>query len=54
MELTMENATIARTDDATGMSDPLATARSVEWVGKNVKVEFELVADADAGPPAHN
>jgi hypothetical protein len=39
---------------ASGVADALATARSAEWVGKSVKVEFELVADADAGQPAHN
>jgi hypothetical protein len=30
-----------------GIADPLATARSADWVGKNAKVEFELVAQAD-------
>jgi hypothetical protein len=30
-----------------GIADALATARSADWVGKNAKVEFELLAEAD-------
>ncbi len=31
-----------------GIADPLATARAADWVGKNARVELELVAEADA------
>jgi hypothetical protein len=30
-----------------GIADALALARSADWVGKNAKVEFELLAEAD-------
>jgi hypothetical protein len=31
-----------------GIADALAMARASEWVGKNARVEFELLAEADA------
>ena len=31
-----------------GIADALSMARSAEWVGKNARVEFELVTEADA------
>ena len=30
-----------------GIADALAMARSADWVGKSVRIEFELVAEAD-------
>lgn len=32
-----------------GIVDALGMARAKDWVGKNVRVEFELIAEADAG-----
>jgi hypothetical protein len=32
-----------------GIADALSMARSAEWVGKNARVEFELVTEADTG-----
>jgi hypothetical protein len=40
--------------DASGRADALATARGADWVGKNAKVEFELMAEADARPSGDN
>ena len=31
-----------------GIADALAMARASEWLGKNARVEFELVAEAEA------
>jgi len=31
-----------------GIADALAMARASEWIGKNARVEFELLAEADA------
>ena len=33
---------------AAGLPDPLAAARAAEWVGKAVRLELELVAEADS------
>ena len=33
---------------ASGIADALAMAHSAEWVGKNVRIEFDLVAEAEA------
>ena len=32
-----------------GIADALSMARSAEWVGKNARIELDLVAEADAG-----
>jgi hypothetical protein len=40
--------------DPSGRADALATARGADWVGKTAKVEFELVAEADARPSVDN
>ena len=32
---------------ASGSAEPLAAARAADWVGKNARVELELVAEAD-------
>jgi hypothetical protein len=39
---------------ASGIADPLAAARAAEWVGKSVRLELDLVAEAEpraANPP---
>jgi hypothetical protein len=38
--------------DASGIVDALGSARAADWVGKSVRVEFELLAEAE--PPSVN